>query len=121
MPTRSLPPRPDLGQLKLQAKELKRDHEGGKLAAAARPAANHPRLKGRPLVAILEQPLTLATAQLVIAREYGLRNWAHLKHHVETQDRLSKFKPHPRFEEALAALKAGDLTRLGGLLAVEPE
>jgi hypothetical protein len=110
-----------LGQLKLQAKELKRDHEGGKLAAAARIAANHPRQKRQPLVSILKEPLTLAAAQLVIAREYGLRNWAHLKHHVETQDRLAKFKPHPRFDEALAALKAGDLTRLGTLLAVEPD
>src|SRR5262245_9015469 len=121
MPTRSLPSRPDLDQLKRQAKELKHDHEGGKLSAAARIAANHPRLKSHALAAILQQPLSLAAAQLVIAREYGLRNWAHLKHHVETQDRLAKFKPHPRFDEALAALKAGDLTRLDELLAVEPE
>jgi hypothetical protein len=121
MPTRSLPARPDLGQLKLQAKELKRDHADGKMSAAARIAANHPRWKGQPLPAILQQPLTLAAAQLVIAREYGLRNWAHLKHHVETSDRLAKFKPHPRFEEALAALKAGDLQRLRELLAAEQD
>src|SRR5262245_24289298 len=121
MPTRSLPSRPDLDQLKRQAKELKRDHEGGKLSAAARIAANHPRLKGQPLQAILDKPLSLAAAQLVIAREYGLRNWAHLKHHVETQDRLAKFQPHARFEEALAALKAGNLARLDELMAAEPE
>jgi len=121
MPTRSLPPCPDLGQLKLQAKELKRDHDDGKFSAAARIGANHPRLKGQPLRTILESPLTLAAAQMVIAREYGLRTWAHLKRHVQTEDRLSKFTPHPRFDEALAALKSGDLTRLRELLTAEPE
>src|SRR5204863_7122604 len=70
MPTRSLPLRPDLDQLKRQARELQRDHAAGKPAAAARIAANHPRQKGRPLQAILDQSLTLAGAQLVIAREY---------------------------------------------------
>src|SRR5262249_33263949 len=79
MPTHSLPSRPDLDQLKRQAKELKRDHEGGKVSAAARIAANHPRLKGQPLATILKRQLSLAAAQLVIAREYGFRNWAYLK------------------------------------------
>jgi ankyrin repeat protein len=120
MPTRSLPPRPDLDQLKLQAKELQRDHRDGKLSAAARIAANHPRLKGQPLQSILAKPLSLAAAQLVLAREYGLRNWAHLKHHVQTEDRLSTFKPHPRFADALDALRAGDLPRLAELLAAQP-
>ena len=39
MPTRSLPPRPSLAQLKIQANELRQDHQDGRPAAAARIAA----------------------------------------------------------------------------------
>jgi hypothetical protein len=120
MPTRSLPPRPDLGQLKLQAKELHRAHRERKLTAAARIAANHPRRNGQSLQAILERPLALADAQLVLAREYGFENWARLKDRVERGRRIAEIKPHPRFDEALAALRAGDVERLRGLLADDP-
>jgi ankyrin repeat protein len=121
MPTRTLPLRPDLGQLKLQAKELHRDHGAGKLAAAARIAANHPRRKGQALQAILEGPLVLADAQLVLAREYGFANWTQLKVRIERGRRIARLKPHPRYDEALAALKSGDLARLGELIAAEPD
>jgi ankyrin repeat protein len=120
MPTRSLPLRPDLGQLKLQAKELHRDHQAGKLAAAARIAANYPRMKGQSLQAILDRPLKLAAAQLVLAREYGFENWAQLKDRVDVGSRVAKFKPHPRFDEAVAALDYGDLERLRSLIASDP-
>jgi hypothetical protein len=118
---RSLPPRPDLGQLKLQAKELQRAHRQGKPAAAARIAAHHPRLRGRSQKAVLARPLTLADAQLVLAREYGLDNWAALKQRVEVGARIAKFEPHPRFEEAVAAIKSGNVVRLRGLIAAHPE
>jgi ankyrin repeat protein len=118
---RSLPPRPDLDQLKRQAKELHRDHGAGKLAAAARIAANHPRRKGQSLQAILDKPLALTGAQLVLAREYGFPNWAQLKDRVERGQRIARLTPHPRFDEALAALKAGDIERLRDLIATEPD
>jgi ankyrin repeat protein len=35
--------------------------------------------------------------------------------------RLATFKPHPRFDRALAALKSGDIESLGPLIAAEPE
>jgi len=41
--------------------------------------------------------------------------------HVETAGRVAEFKPHPRFDEAVAALDAGDLERLRGLIASDPE
>src|SRR2546423_1377840 len=121
MPTRSLPPRPDLGQLKRQAKELHLAHAERKLPAAARIAANHPRLKGRPLPQILDAPLKLADAQLVIACEYGFDSWARLKERVERGQRTARLKPHPRFEEALAGLRDGDVEHLRGVLAREPD
>jgi ankyrin repeat protein len=121
MPTRSLPPRPDLDQLKLQARELRRAHAAGKASAAARIAANHPRVREQSQQAILKRPLALADAQLVIAREFGFENWAQLKDRVERCRHITAVKPHPRFDDALSALQAGDLQRLRELLAAEPE
>src|SRR5438067_1433258 len=99
MPTRSLPPRPDLAQLKRQANELRQLHREGKQSAAARIIANHPRLKRASPATVLGAKLALADAQLVIAREYGFESWAALKHEVEAGKRVAKFKPHPAFNE----------------------
>lgn len=121
MPTRSLPSRPSLTQLKLQARELHRSHAEGKHSAAARIAAHHPQMKGQSLQVLLDGRLALADAQLVLAREHGFRSWADLKHHVETADRLAHFKPHPRFDEAVHALDYGELEKLRTLIAEDPE
>ncbi len=120
MPTRNLPLRPDLEQLKRQARELRRDHAAGRPAAAARVAERHPRHKGRPAEAILGQPLKLADAQLVIAREYGFESWARLKERVDIGRRVAEFAPHPRFDEAVAAMDLGELERFRGLVAADP-
>jgi ankyrin repeat protein len=120
MPSRFLPSRPNLAQLKIQVSELRRLHRERKLAAAARIVAHHPRMKGQPLQAVLDRPLVLADAQLVLAREYGFDTWAELKHRVEVGSLVAKFTPHPRFDEAVAAMDAGDLERLRGLIASEP-
>src|SRR5687768_15825277 len=101
MPTRSLPERPSLAQLKLQAKELQRQHHDRRQAAAARIVANQPRLRGKRTRDVLDAPLKLADAQLVIAREYGFESWAALKHILETASRVAKYKPHPRFDDAV--------------------
>ena len=79
MPTRDLPSRPNLTQLKLQAKELLQAHREGNLAAAGRVLGHHPKRIGQSLQDVLDQPLTLADAQLVIAREYGFASWPQLK------------------------------------------
>jgi hypothetical protein len=120
MSSRTLPARPSLAKLKRQARELQRDHTEGRASAAARVAAHHPRLKGRPPREVLAHPLALADAQLVLAREYSFESWAALKHRVETGKRVAAFQPHPRFAEALAALDAGDAGRLRALLAADP-
>jgi len=117
MSSRTLPARPSLAQLKRQAHELRRDHGEGKPSAGARIAAHHPRLRGLPPREVLAHPLALADAQLVLAREYGFDSWAALKHRVEIGSRVAKYAPHPRFAEALAALDAGDATRLRAILA----
>lgn len=117
MPTRSLPPQPDLTQLKLQAKELQRAHAAGSRAAAARILAHHPKPAGPAASDIPAAPLSLSAAQLVIAREYGFRSWADLKHRVELERTVARIEPHPRFDEALAAFDRGDAPTLAALLA----
>lgn len=70
---RSLPSHPSLEQQKKQAKELLRSLRGGDSGARERFRRHLPD-KAR---------LTLADAQLVLAREQGFASWAALKAHVE--------------------------------------
>ena len=120
MALRSLPDHPDLDQLELQAQELQRAHGAGQLPAAARIAGHHPALSGSALPEILAAPFSLADAQLVIAREHGFSSWAKLRLHVDAAARWSRLTPYPGFEEALAALDAGELERLRALLRADP-
>lgn len=66
-----LPARPSLAQLQKQAKDLLRQYRAGDAAALERFRAAR---SGR---------VTLADAQLILAREYGFESWAKLKHHLE--------------------------------------
>jgi hypothetical protein len=120
MPTRTLPPRPSLHELTIQANELHRAHRNRDPSAAGRIAAHHPELKGSPPEAVLDRPLALADAQLVVAREYGFRNWAELTDRIEQAGQIQQIEPHPGFDAALAALDDGDVDRLRGLLAADP-
>jgi hypothetical protein len=65
-----LPDRPDLDQLRRQARELLRAASGGEPTAVAR-------------IRAVSERMTLAAAQLALAREYGCRNWAALRAEVE--------------------------------------
>src|SRR5229473_2083903 len=71
----SLPERPDLAQLRRQAKELRdaaRREEAGSLERFVRHHGTAP-----------QGAVTLAAAQLVIARELGFASWPRLKAAVE--------------------------------------
>lgn len=70
----SLPAAPGLEQLRKHAKDLLRDHQAGDESAAARVAEHHP----RP-----DEPLKLAGAQLVLAREHGFPSWSRLRAYLE--------------------------------------
>jgi ankyrin repeat protein len=87
----SLPARPDLAQLRHQAKDLLRDATRGEPTALAR-------------VHAVSDRLILASAQLAIAREYGFESWPRLKREVERRD----------------ILNCRDLERLSSLLADDP-
>jgi Family of unknown function (DUF5990) len=65
-----LPDRPDIDQLRRQARELHRAAQAGDAAALRRL---------RPV----SDKVTLSTAQLALAREYGFRSWRRLRDEVE--------------------------------------
>jgi Family of unknown function (DUF5990)/Domain of unknown function (DUF5655) len=71
-----LPDRPDLGQLRRQARELHRAAQGGDPVALRRL---------RPV----SDKITLSTAQLALAREYGFPSWRRLRDEVEHRRTLS--------------------------------
>jgi len=70
-----LPARPDLDQLRHQAKDLLQAAHRGEAAALAR-------------IRAVSDRLILADAQLALAREYGFTSWARLKAEVERREIL---------------------------------
>jgi ankyrin repeat protein len=70
-------------QQRKRAKDLRRAHAEGALEAAVRIVRFLPRARNLPVEKVLASPLTLAEAQLVVAREAGFPGWAKLKRHIE--------------------------------------
>lgn len=104
MPTRELPVRPDLDQLRHQAKDLLKAIRAGDPAAVADLREHHP-AGGEPLEA------KLADAQLTLARSYGAPSWMRLvqscqlidaiwEDDLETVRRLVLQNPHLLHESA---------------------
>ncbi|HEX5299940.1 MAG TPA: DUF5990 family protein [Streptosporangiaceae bacterium] len=77
----SLPDRPDLAQLRRQARELQRAAAGGDPGAVRR-------------IQQVSAEITLSAAQLTLAREYGFASWAKLKDEAERR-RASAPDPAP--------------------------
>ena len=118
--TRPLPPRPNLTQLKHQAKDLLGAHARGEAGVCAT-------LRGLRRFAktsdenILAADLALHEAQYALAIQYGFSSWDALKKHVESQQQSPVAPPDdggsaPVFGErqAWAAVRAGvkDVDRL---------
>jgi ankyrin repeat protein len=103
LPTRRLRERPDLDQLRRQAKELLESFRAGDPAAVAEVIGHYH----------AANPATFALhdAQIVIARSYGYDSWPKLKAYVDgvTVRRLSE------------AVRAGDLAGVRAMLKVRPE
>ena len=99
-----LPPRPDLGQLHRQAKDLLRAARAGAPPAVARIRA----VSGR---------VTLAAAQLAVAREYGFASWPRLKAEVDARG-----SDLAQTVDAFLEASIGDWTgRAARMLASTPE
>src|SRR5882757_3890694 len=104
MPTVTLPQRPNLEQLKQQAKDLRSACQAGDAGALAHVAEHYPG-------AIRPGPVKLSTAQSVIASHYGFTSWAALKGYVEM---VTNYTREPDRVEPLAD-QAEELLRLACL------
>jgi hypothetical protein len=80
---KSLPSRPNLEQLRKQAKDLLKAHKAGDQTASERfvQALELGTQSGAPKVPAAS--VSLRDAQRVIAREYGFPSWRQLKEHIE--------------------------------------
>jgi hypothetical protein len=127
MPTKHLPPAPNLQHLKHQAKDLLQQHDLRESSCAQRLREFHPRFGNASDEEIFSRELTLSDAQLAIAREYGFASWPRLKRHIETPgvaDDLSL--PHheriddPLFSGAVSLIDSGAASALELLLHEHP-
>ncbi|MDX6415723.1 MAG: hypothetical protein QOG28_343 [Trebonia sp.] len=105
----SLPERPDLDQLRRQAKELRDAARRGDPGAIERFAGHHP---GAP-----QGTVTLAAAQLVIARELGFASWPQLKAAVQAHAAT----PERRAEVFVAASIEGRVREAVSILDAVPD
>ena len=127
MPTKPLPPRPDLRQLKRQARELLRAQRAGTLDAAQRIREFHPRYRDAGDDTIAAAPLRLGDALLSIAREYGFASWPRLRVYVESllRENLSRSFVEriedPTFRRAVDLVDRGDADALRDYLALNPQ
>ena len=79
--SRHLPSKPNLVQLKHQAKNLLKAHHRGEKSACQTLRLLR-RFAGQSDEAILSATLTLAEAQYALAMDYGFENWTALKSHL---------------------------------------
>jgi ankyrin repeat protein len=105
----SLPERPDLEQLRRQAKELRDAVRRGEPGSVERFARYHP---GAPPGVV-----TLAAAQLVIARALGFASWPQLKAAVDAH----AITPDRRAEAFVAASTEGRLREAESILGAVPD
>jgi ankyrin repeat protein len=115
---KQLPYRPNLEQLKNQAKAILRGHRAGEPDVLKLIQEHHPRWRKSSEAAIRSARLTLSDAQLVVANEYGFETWAKLKIHVQLCEAapLSEASVN-RLREAAGR---GDLPLINELLDANP-
>ena len=80
--SRGLPPRPHLDVPKRLARELLAAWRSGQRDALDRIRRQHPKFEHADDAAVAAGPFRLSDAQLVIAREYGLKHWTELKQRI---------------------------------------
>jgi Ankyrin repeats (3 copies) len=115
MPSRELPARPNLDNLKKQAKSLLDAAKAGDADALQRFAAL-PSLAGRPPADVAAAGLALHDAQSAVAREYGFVSWNALREEVES--RMLTFEA--AVDEFVRAATGGATGRADRLLALHP-
>jgi ankyrin repeat protein len=127
---KQLPARPNLDQYRKQAKELARACASGTSEERARLRRNHPRFFKLTDAELRSAEVTLADAQLVLAREHGFDSWPKLVKHLETQRMIREVQeitdPVAAFLEVASAPRhadhgSGTLEQAEMILARYPE
>jgi ankyrin repeat protein len=95
VPITHLPENPSLENLRKRAKQLRTDARAGDAGSLALVREFHPR------GAVPPGEISLADAQLVIARRFGFPSWAKLKQHLAVVDRFT-FDPLSTSDEGEA-------------------
>ena len=83
---KSLPDRPDLDQLRTQAKELKRALAEGEEDAKRRVFESHPKFTGRAPERMEGFQFGLRDAQVTLAREHGFESWKELLKELQGEE-----------------------------------
>lgn len=109
--SRGLPRHPHLDVPKRQARELLAEWRSGRREALDRIRRRHPKFEHADDAAIAAGPCRLSDAQLVIAREYGLKHWTELKQRIDA-DTLAR--------ALAAAIRAGDRAAATAIVRQEP-
>ncbi len=112
-----IPPRPDLGHLKKQAKTLLSSYRQGDVAAIAQFRAHLPAAAARSDAAIAAMDLRLHDAQSCIAREYGFVSWPDLQGFVLARQ-AAVADPAKALRHWLGLVYAGDVA--GGTHRARP-
>ena len=126
MPVKPLPSNPNLDHLRYQAKDLLSAHAARDPQVAQRIREFHPRFHRATDAAIFITNLSLADAQLTIARERGFENWARLKRHIEKPTPTDLGLPrHERIEDgtfrcAVDLLDQGNVAGVSAWLLEHP-
>lgn len=118
MDAKEFPARPTLEQYRKQAKELLKACKSGDSDAIQRFKRHHPHPSKLTDSGTTSSKLTLADAQLVIAREHAFESWPKFVGHIEALTRESS--PVSQFELAADAIVAGDAVTLKRLLHENP-
>ena len=107
-----LPSRPNLDQLKNQAKTLLKSYKSGNPDAIQRIKESHPRFAKAAEDHIRTAKFLLSDAQLVVAREHAFPSWPRLKEHVEQTVLVPKLHD---------AARRGDLETVKRILRTAPK
>ena len=120
----SLPPQPDLQQLRNQARDLHRAHQAADPDAAQRLRQTFPAMARWSDAEIFQAKFALKDAQRAIARQYGFAEWPQLKQHIESlppTDRPNGDGGQPAAAAAiLRAVEAGNAETVAALLQQNP-
>lgn len=112
-----IPPRPDLGHLKKQAKDLLASYRGGDPEAIARLRAGLPAAARKTDSQVADLDVRLHDAQSCLAREYGFASWNDLRVFVHARNARSE-DPARALRAWLGLAYAGDIA--GGTNGARP-